>query len=402
MPVRLVAPRATPAQLLEKAKARARRPEIFDQNPPVFITAVISNNGVDAYFTRMAPSSLRNFAEDAKAGVSFQDSHLTNRLGLGWSLDARYIEDGENGAYVEADFYVVPGIREIDEFLHRLDAGIANDVSIGFYGGEFRCSICNQNIWSYRCAHWPGVEYEIEERNDQGEVISSRVEMAVAWVDEARLSEVSAVYDGATPGCVITKVQNEIQAGRMTPQIAGTLARQYRNLSFSPQHFSNPARAGKLEAHMETQASPAGNSSASNAAPATVQAADGGLERAQITEIRAALATLAITETDPVAGVRALAAHVRELSALAELGRQFRSTLIESALAEGVRAKGDKFERETWATRFAAMPVEEIEATRAVWAEQASAALPAGRQTQEQSEEPQERNTLPLPASIFG
>ena len=90
--------RATPAQLTALARTKALDPSIFDDErfAPFFWTAEISNNRLDAYFTRMAPSSLKNYAEDAKRGVSFQDSHQTDGIHrtFGQSLGARYYGPG--------------------------------------------------------------------------------------------------------------------------------------------------------------------------------------------------------------------------------------------------------------------------------------------------------------------
>src|SRR4051812_47609407 len=90
--------RATAAQLTKLAREKALDPSIFDDErfTPFFWTAEISNNRLDAYFTRMAPSSLKNYSEDLKAGISFQDSHQVDGIvrTLGQSLTGRYFGPG--------------------------------------------------------------------------------------------------------------------------------------------------------------------------------------------------------------------------------------------------------------------------------------------------------------------
>ena len=56
---------------------------ILAERPPFFWLAEISSNRLDAYYTRMAPTTLRNFGIEAAEGVTFQNSHRFMELGLG-------------------------------------------------------------------------------------------------------------------------------------------------------------------------------------------------------------------------------------------------------------------------------------------------------------------------------
>src|ERR1051326_9124301 len=99
-------------QLLTLAKANAFDPSIFEESPPFFWSAVISNNSIDAYFSRMMPSSLKNYATDADAGVAFQNSHNCRELSLGRSIAGRFVGGQGNGeARVEAAFYTIPDLQ---------------------------------------------------------------------------------------------------------------------------------------------------------------------------------------------------------------------------------------------------------------------------------------------------
>ena len=222
-----------PDTLLALAKQRAPDPSVFDDLPPYFWRAQISSSRLDAYYTRMDPATtLRNFADDATAGVSFQNSHDTRQLGLGQSLQGRFIGAQGNGvARTEADFYTIPNVRlnqvSTDDFINGVRSGVVRDVSVGFYGGEFQCSICNRDMMrDYACPHIPGMTYDPNKPDDWR--TDPNGETATATVKNARLAEVSAVYDGATPGAAILKAIGAAQDGRLTPQQARLLESRYR------------------------------------------------------------------------------------------------------------------------------------------------------------------------------
>lgn len=208
-------------ELLKLAKKQARDPEIFEEHEPYFWSAVISNNQLDSYFTRMHKTSLQNYAEEAAQGVAFLTGHDAREQALGRSITGTFTGSSGNGvAKVTADFYTLRGLFTnkvpSDEFIKGVRAGIISDVSIGFYGGTFRCTICNNDLWSWDCWHIPGVEYDTLDKN--GEKTGER-EICTAWVENSHLSEVSAVYDGATPGAAIRKAEFEIrEAGQREPE----------------------------------------------------------------------------------------------------------------------------------------------------------------------------------------
>ena len=46
-------------------------------------------------------------------------------------------------------------------------AGITKDVSVGFYGGTYRCLVCGRDMrdysdWSNYCPHWPGQKIAVK------------------------------------------------------------------------------------------------------------------------------------------------------------------------------------------------------------------------------------------------
>ena len=161
-----------------------------------WFTAEISSTALDAYFTHMTDSTLRNFARDAANGVALLDSHDGYKLGVGYSAGGRYEEENGDGRAVGV-FYVVPGIAfggkhsfaSSDDYVKAIRSGIVRDVSVGFYGGRWICDLCHQPYYGQgsACNHIAGWEYEIE--------IDGRMQKKVCTVaiDDAGLSEVSLV-----------------------------------------------------------------------------------------------------------------------------------------------------------------------------------------------------------------
>lgn len=196
--------------------------------------AEISNTRLDSYYTHMALSTLRNFAQGANEGVAFLDSHDGRKLPIGYSLSGTFEEQGEFGR-VLAEFYITPGINfggqhsfaSTDDLIRAIKTRVVRDVSVGFYGGRYICDLCHQPYYGgwmddHYCPHIAGWEYEIEA---DGQI--ERVTCTVT-IHDSKLSEVSAVFDGATPGAMILKAEQEAAAGRLQPEQVRFVERQYR------------------------------------------------------------------------------------------------------------------------------------------------------------------------------
>ena len=221
------------AQLLELAKSRgAADPTIFDEHAPYFWRAEISSNRLDAYYTQMQPSTLRNFADAAQQGVSFLNSHNSRELGLGYSLTGEFIGAQQNGiSRVVADFYTIPGIQlgsvSTDNFIKGVRSGLIRDVSVGFHGGQYICSICGRDMMvDYQCNHYPGLVYEVKDASGYPTAVADK--LCIAAIENAQLSEVSAVYDGATPSAMISRATEAARDGRLTERQINLLEQQYR------------------------------------------------------------------------------------------------------------------------------------------------------------------------------
>jgi hypothetical protein len=223
--------------------------------------------------------------------------------------------------------------------------------------------------------HWPGEEYPVGEQGDQTIV-------ATFEIVDARLAEVSAVYDGATPGAMLTRAQAMAEAGELTPETARRLEVKYR-IKLPGAARSWPGADLKPAAIP----SPSGDSGASPERSTTVD------ELQQINSLLDEVNAAGETALDKV---RWLVEETVRLAPLADQGRQYRSDLIADALAEGVRAMGDAFPTETYKGIMERAGIEEIKELKANFTRQAALRFPGGRQTtdtEEQTPPPDRRKT---------
>jgi hypothetical protein len=343
---------------------------------PFVFRAEISSDRLDAYFTRMHDSTLRNYAEDAARGVALLNSHRHTELPLGYSLDGEYVE-GDTPA-VRAAFYTVPGLQlgpvATDHLIRGIEAGIIRDMSVGFHGGEYACSVCQRSLFDGECRHIPGLSYEKREGDS---VIGS--ETAFAWIKGAHLSEVSVVYDGATPGAAILKAEQEAGAGRLAPETARVLEARYRIKLPGTRHVYPGITLESKEQPMDELSE--------------VRSLLGLNPDADLLDgVRALLAQRATDADNMRAAHEALTselaqarAQIEKLTAEAALGRAYRVDLVERALAEGVRAYGNDFDTALYKGVLEAASIEVIKHMTNDWSNTAGR-LFGERQTTEKGE----------------
>jgi hypothetical protein len=410
-------------ELLDLARARAPDPAIFDENGhrPFFWEAEISSNRLDFYHTRMMPSTLKNFAQNAKEGVSFQNSHDIHQLAIGRSLDGRFKGGQGSGiATTVASFYTVPGLHlnevTTDNFIDGVRSGILSDVSVGATGGRTVCSICNRDMldfWDWlfgdgdeedSCTHFAGVEY----------TINGEKRVAEGHIEDARLLEVSTVYKGATPNATILKAERAADAGKVPPDLARVLEATYRILLPGVRHvwtggphrddpdrssaMGDTARDGTTSATPPTSpTTPAQEApGATSGTPATtVRLQDGARLRATL---QAAGFTDAAEATDEELLER-LNRYVEDLGTAAADGRRYRTQLIENALTQGQRAVGDGFNTEKYRGILSRLSSDEIQTFYDDWKKQASAEFPGGPRAQARAEQ---NNTAHRPEGEAG
>lgn len=391
------------ADLLALTKERhALDGDSLDDMQPFFWTAEISSDVVDSHYSHMMPSTLENFRQDAIAGVSFLPGHRHRELPFGRSVDAA-IETASNPSRtrVLADFYTIPGLNlngiTTDDLIKGIRSGILKDVSVGFHGGEHRCDLCGKDYFSWDCDHIAGWKYEI--KGDDGVV---RVLLATHSIDNARLSEVSSVFDGSTPKAEIIKAEREAAEGRMRPEAVRLFEQQYRiKLPTPGKQFGG--------------ASVRGNENKMNYEQIVNQLrevlsvpADGDVVEVATRVITESATLKTVTaERDTAQGKLAEAEkRIKDLEPQAADGVQYRKDLVDEALAEGVRAYGDKFDAETYRSMLEGAKIDVIKRMKADWAAVGDGRFaPGGRQSRDEGEQApgngNQRRTSRLPDRAF-
>jgi hypothetical protein len=378
--------------LMAALKDRAFDPTIFEESPPFFWTAEISNNSVDAYYSRMMPSSLKNYAADAERGISFQNSHNCRELPIGGSLAGRFIGGQGNGAArVEAAFFTIPDLQinqlDTNQFIRSVRSSVVKDVSIGFYGGRSVCSICKNDMWDWlsgACVHWPGETYALHDANGKD---TGDTQMAIEQIEDARLAEVSAVYDGATFGAEILKKAVALnERGNLKPETARILESRYRirlpgkRVIVPGYKEGDPAMPDKDKTEERTMP---------NLKLREGEAIDFGDNTDLATQVARVLSARQ-TEIDELKTkststdderVGSLTAEVERLRPLADAGNTYRADLIEEALSEGVRAQGNAFPKEVQRGMLEKASIEDIKKIRDSLKTVADKTFASGRQT---------------------
>ena len=383
--------RSTELMLLA-ASSNAFDATIFSERAPFFWTAEISNSKVDFYYTHMMPSTLANFVTDARLGVGFLNSHRHDELPLGRSIDARMEDLGEKQR-VLADFFTIPGLNlnglSTDHFIEGVRSGIIKDTSVGLFGGKYWCDICKMDYRSWDCPHVAGMKYEVQ-GSDNGVI-------ATVGIDGAHLAEVSAVYDGATPDATIIKAQRMIDAGELKPEAVQLLEARYRMKFSSKRSFSGvdvepktPEKANRSTDKADDK--PQGGTKLELEQTVNqireVLAVDADTDLVStvlsISSERERLKTEVDTATKEVDTLRA---KVLELTPQAKDGAQYRADLIAEALAEGVRAMGDKFNAETYTNVLSNASLDVVKQMKADWAVIGNSRFSGGRKTTDEGEQ---------------
>lgn len=362
-------------------------PAILEERAPFFFGGEVSSDLIDAYFTQMTLGTLANFQADAKAGVAFLPGHRHTDLPFGRSLDAQ-IETALNPdrTRLTVDFYTMPGLTlnavKTDDLIDGIRSGILHDLSIGFFGGEHRCNLCGRSMWDWDCPHVPGMRYEIKGSDN---VI--RVVQATFSIDGAHLSEVSSVYDGATPRAEILKAEREAAEGRMKPDAVRLFETRYRmKLPEAKRQFTGVTLEGKkLEFEQIVNQ------------VREVLAIDGNTDLAgAVVQLKTELEGLRSTKED----LRKAQEKVTELTPLADDGRAYRDDLVTEALAQGVRAFGDKFAKETYIDVLKRSPLATIKQLSADWQTIGDSRFTGGRQSEDKGDKLETETKQPAGARI--
>jgi hypothetical protein len=228
--------------------------------------------------------------------------------------------------------------------------------------------------------------------------------LALAQIEGAHLSEVSAVYDGATPGAAVLKSQEEARRGRIRPEIARFVETRYRcRLPDQVMRVPVPEIPEKED---RMSVPPPQPESLAAATQEQVSADSGELTvlRAQVTEqTRAAdtqragadLFTRALADAGIDIAPEELADRLRTLIAEAAAGRQYRTDLLDEAIKARVQAFGRSAEEERYRALLERLPLEDVRGFRDEWRSIASGRLPIGRRSEDRGDQlsaPVEKN----------
>lgn len=440
------------SELLALARARATDPSIFDERPPFLWGCEISNTRLDSYFTHMSHrTTLPNFAQDATRGngVSFQNSHIGRALGLGRSLRGNFIGAQGNGvARTLADFYTVAGLRLNDisttDFIDGVRSGVIGDVSVGFNGGEFICDLCGRDMLTdWDCPHIPGFHYNPEKLDDWRPDPTGV--LCTATIENAHLSEVSAVFDGATPGAAIQKAYLSIERGQLPDHQRNLLEQRYRirlpvrsrshaGASVPPKETPMPAADSEQFVDLSAFRSVMTAAGVPDTVTDPLAAIRWlGQERERLLPMQSQLVALEglTTELETLRGrakefeqlpalkqeldeLRPLAAEVRTLRPLKDEvarlkplaeeleasrsqiadGKSYRRHLIDEALAAGVRAFGQDWKTDVYKPVLEApgLPIDTLRQMKTDWERLGDERFPSGTRTNREETPPAEKD----------
>lgn len=320
---------------LEKINRHTLEPVTLEE---IFtFSGICSNDRLDAYFTRMDPvTTLRNYVEDLKNGVSLQEGHNIWKNPYGRSYDGELIpveEDLSTYNAVRGHWYIMRRLtingNKTDDTIKAIKAGIIRDMSVGFGGQKmwYRCGSCGKDLWDWECPHIPGLE------DEEGRI-------SFAWVVDARLREVSTVYKGATPGAYIDKARQYVQQGELPENKIQQLEQRYQvrfergnTAIFMPKKKEESRSMNLLEQIRQALK-------------------ENQIEKARVYEILQGEGE-PYRHQDDIAlrnelGELATVEGIRQLKKEAEHGRQYVADLIDQAVQARVKAQGEGLNAESY------------------------------------------------------
>jgi hypothetical protein len=330
-------------------------------------SGVCSNDRLDSYFTRMDPvTTLRNYAADLNNGVSLLGNYNIYTAPFGRSYGGQLIQDNtDHTNAVRGDWYILKGVKingeSTDDTIKAIKAGITRDMSVGFSDESYRCGSCGRDLWDWECPHIPGLE------DEQGR-------MSFAWIENARLREVSTVYKGSTPGAYIDKARAYVQQGQLEENKIARLEQRFQT-RFERKDgaaFFMPKREDNKNMNLIEQIRTA------------LQKNE--IEKSRVYEILQSEGDK-YRQPDDIAlrnelGEQATIEGVKQLKVEAEQGRLYAADLVDQAVASRTRAQGDVFNAESYKNMLVrAADLDYIKDEIKAYEEMAEQRFTPGRQT---------------------
>ncbi len=372
----------------ELAKVELEPEQVF-----VFPDKLVGDMIIPNRYMQISKQLLNVFKEDANSGVSLLIDHPWAGFGrpkaaipYGRTFNSKLKKsdvEGEEWALF-ADHYIVRG-KEIDgistdSIIASIEDGTFFDTSIGWGADKYECSVCGKSYFS--CEHYAGREYE-------GEICH------VIAKPPGFLMENSIVMDGAYPGAGVLSKDGSTKNTDMV------LVDDMKGLSPGVSLFHTfSARKGKLltfarREDIEKKIIAQGATLSKGGEIVDKDKLDKDLEKEvkdelekeskeEAKEVEKAEANIDIFLTrnevedvfgnDSNIGPEGLLMYAKE-------GMEYLSELAKEAEKWGVRAQGDKYNKEAWQTRYELMSADELKDIIETFKVEAESAILTGRQS---------------------
>jgi len=369
------------------------RVELEPEQVFVFPDKLVGDMIIPNRYMQISKQLLNVFKEDANSGVSLLIDHPWAGFGrpkaaipYGRTFNSKLKKsdvEGEEWALF-ADHYIVRG-KEIDgistdSIIASIEDGTFFDTSIGWGADKYECSVCGKSYFS--CEHYAGREYE-------GEICH------VIAKPPGFLMENSIVMDGAYPGAGVLSKNGNTENADMV------LVDDMKGLSPGVSLFHTfSARKGKLltfarREDIEKKIIAQGATLSKGGEIVDKDKLDKDFEKEvkdelekeskeEAKEVERAEANIDIFLTrnevedvfgnDSNIGPEGLLMYAKE-------GMEYLSELAKEAEKWGVRAQGDKYNKEAWQTRYELMSADELKDIIETFKVEAESAILTGRQS---------------------
>lgn len=321
---------------------------------------IISSDAMDSYYTKMdAETSLRNYANDLKAGTPLMTYHETSQSPIGRSFDSSIDVKEDGKTVVRGLFYIVRHTKingeSTDDLIRQIETGTLTEMSVGFGGINlwYKSSYDGKDIYESR--YYPG------DKDENGNLV-------YYYIMDATLREVSLVYKGACPDAVVERIRNDLP-----------------NMEDAERQIQKYETRFNVRIDMPKQRSKEGKRMNIEEIKRAVEKGD--LQRGELLK---ALKVDAITDGQrsilKELGEDASIETVRSLKEKAEIGKR----AFEEKLDELVKARvaiGQEFDQEKYKEQMRSMDVDFIEDQTRLFEDIKKAEFKPGRQTQKQNDE---------------
>lgn len=197
-------------------------PQLTAADVYVHYLEAASSNFIGDRYAFLGESTLRNIAADAAQGVAFMNSHRTgsvstpSELPFGKTFAGQYQSgmdaQGRQKKCAIVGFYMLRGIQPngsngptTEDLDKMIRGGQVADVSVGLSKGEAICNVCNSMLAD--CSHVPGTRRAMSDQQVEAQTAAGIPGGHASYtIENARLGEVSAVFNGAIPGAGVKKV----------------------------------------------------------------------------------------------------------------------------------------------------------------------------------------------------